>query len=410
MNHILTNKYSDDDIIREYSGSLFYIDEVHSIGRKDPFSGQNSEELTTVYNTLWRILHLIKRSKVMIGSATPMINNVNEIAPVLNLLLPSHDVSRGPGWVNPDSKELGQLPINIDYTQVDLKFMAPYLNGIISYVRELDTGALPVYQGEAIDFTWETKDGPIKSQSIVYVGRFMGPHQAQGYNMAKGITEEEGEENPTEVVLEGKRRAFFGLERQACLFIYPDGSVGGTFPRNSKNQSKAPHGLGKYILSPRPNEYTIPPTFRTELQLRNLPRYSSKYAEIVNIISSTPGSAFCYNEFVAGSGAIILGMCFDANGFERYNETTSIFQNISGGLRPICSAGATKGNIRLRPARRYALLTSETPDTQTVSILEAFNSYENRYGDIIKVLITSPIGRDGLNLANVQQIHLCGPS
>jgi hypothetical protein len=60
---------------------------------------------------------------------------------------------------------------------------------------------------------------------------------------------------------------------------------------------------------------------------------------------------------------------------------------------------------------RYALLTQETAhsDTKFASMMEAMNSYENRHGDYIKVLISSRVGRDGINVNNVLQIHLMGP-
>ncbi|GAH54861.1 unnamed protein product, partial [marine sediment metagenome] len=52
---------------------------------------------------------------------------------------------------------------------------------------------------------------------------------------------------------------------------------------------------------------------------------------------------------------------------------------------------------------------SETSDSEYSSILEAFNSFENRHGEYIKAVIGSPKTRDGINLANVIQIHLLGP-
>ena len=57
---------------------------------------------------------------------------------------------------------------------------------------------------------------------------------------------------------------------------------------------------------------------------------------------------------------------------------------------------------------RYALLTRDTSDSKFQSMMEAMNSYENRHGDYIKVLISSRVGRDAINVNNVLQIHLVG--
>ena len=42
-----------------------------------------------IYNFLWRLFHLIDRSKVIVGSATPMSNSSSEIVPVVNLVAPA---------------------------------------------------------------------------------------------------------------------------------------------------------------------------------------------------------------------------------------------------------------------------------------------------------------------------------
>ena len=88
--------------------------------------------------------------------------------------------------------------------------------------------------------------------------------------------------------------------------------------------------------------------------------------------------------------------------------------NINVRLRPFCESSVEGQNIE-RPARinktfRYALLTGDTPDTVTRTILDTFNSYENRYGEYIKVLIGSRVSRVGINLANVLNVFIVNPS
>ena len=41
-------------------------------------------------------------------------------------------------------------------------------------------------------------------------------------------------------------------------------------------------------------------------------------------------------------------------------------------------------------------------------MMELMNSYENRFGEYIKVIISSRTGRDGINLSNITQEHLTG--
>ena len=76
---------------------------------------------------------MVKPRKVILSSATPMINSPNELPGRLNLILP----------------EDNQMP-EMDFKTVSLQTVEPYFRGLISYVRSLETGAVPVYQGEVI--------------------------------------------------------------------------------------------------------------------------------------------------------------------------------------------------------------------------------------------------------------------
>ena len=77
----------------------------------------------------------MKRSKIILGTATPMINDVNEIAPLMNLLLPADQ----------------QMPTNWNYENVSLDQLEPFFRGKVSYVRGLDTGAQVIYEGSKMN-------------------------------------------------------------------------------------------------------------------------------------------------------------------------------------------------------------------------------------------------------------------
>jgi hypothetical protein len=393
-------KLTDEQIRQEFDHSIFIIDEVHNL-RIDPEKGHTIEDPNTgnkivvqtvkkggqeteviveqrlVYDQLHRAFHTLSPRKVMLLSATPMINDASEISPVMNLILPLNK----------------QLPLNVDYNQLTLQQIEPYFRGMISYVRELATGAIPVYQGEVIDAKYNIQGREVPSQMVVYATQ-MSEHQAKTYNLAV--------ENP-KALRPGSDRpeAFADLQRQAANFVFPDGSAGSDgFRRYVVKQ-----GDGIYVA----NE-TLSPWLKNMEYLRTL---SSKFADIVQITRDTPGNSWCYSNFVIGSGAILLSLCFEAQGFEKFSETSSIFQATAGvGLPQLCAPERKKGierNVRIPKKLRYALLTSETPSPEADAMLEAFNSYENRHGEYIKAIIGSPVTRDGLNLANVLQIHLVGP-
>lgn len=64
-------------------------------------------------------------------------------------------------------------------------------------------------------------------------------------------------------------------------------------------------------------------------------------------------------------------------------------------------------DMRGKDVLRYAFLTNET-SSQYPGTMELMNSRENAEGHYLKVLVASRIARDGINVKNVQNIHLVG--
>jgi len=131
------------------------------------------------------------------------------------------------------------------------------------------------------------------------------------------------------------------------------------------------------------------------------------------------GNVFVYSEYVE-TGIIVLALCLEAQGCERFRETSSIFVGTSANsAKPFCSgAKATSKNRRVRTdiksrkegaPIKYCVLGKDTTESEFAVMMETMNSYENRHGDYIKIFISSRVGRDGINVHNVLQIHLLGP-
>ncbi|CAH6418575.1 VV D6-like helicase [uncultured virus] len=392
---------SDEEIIENFSGCLFLVDEAHNLRNnrdEEDDDVSNNEQSTQVYNILWRVFHLIKRSKVIVSTATPMINDVSEIPRIANLILPADQ----------------QMPLDWDYKKVTLEQMEPFFRGRVSFVRNLDTGAVPVNQGSRVEATYaiEVPDPKWKapaydpnaaqpqppmiqksvaSQVVVYPTQ-MGSIQDAAYQLAK--------EDQTK---------FHDAERQTSCFVFPDGSYGGTFARMKRSGEVPTSGLGKYVSSERIDQYTINADFRQWLAVpENLAALSSKFAAIMEIEKKEQGCSFCFSNFLTGGGVILLGLTFEANGFERYDESQSVFMGTGMEESSYCAGAAGTRTIRpgFEKKPRYAVLTSETSSAKMTSLLELYNSEENAYGEYLKVIIGSPIARDGINLFNVLRGHL----
>jgi Type III restriction enzyme, res subunit len=443
-------KMTDEQLHNEFDNCIFIVDEVHNINenlsgvaRQNKISGatyyvkmkKNKKtgmivekiiESRLIYDQLWRLFHTVTPRKTMLLSATPMINSPSEIAPRLNLILPADR----------------QIPRDINWKTVGIDTLEPYFRGLISYVRALDTGAIPVYQGKVLDAKLpmeieteeiieeeeideeeieeeEEEEGDlmeaiekrkkekiealaqvekketVKAQTVIY-GTKMLDKQLEVYQRT---VSDPGAFRPKSE----KPEAFDDLERQAANFVFPDGSIGS-------------EGYNKYVIEDR-NTFKATPELKEWISdPETLRELSSKFFEIIRLCKNEPGNCWCYIDYIRGSGAIVLGLCFEALGFERFTRTTSAFSTSGANkLAPICG-GKSLDDVDLEKNKylkidkrlRFGLLTSATSSAEAAVLLELFNSYENRHGEYIKALIGSPVTRDGLNLGNGIQIHLTG--
>lgn len=427
---IYSQNYSDQEIIDQLSGYLYIFDEVHNIrieykeeeddygvdsdiieARKDKKTRQQKQ----IYDTYWRLFHLIKRSKVVLMTATPMINGAEEISKIVNLILP---IDRQ----MPTSKEF--------FTNATEEELRPYFTGIVSYVGESDTFAIPVEVGQILNKQYKHRGVEIASTQKIYPvemandiplsdGRII-PGQARIYDRISNA----GDRN----------NSFRGKERQAANFVFPDGTFGDAgiskYEYDTGENKEKTNGRwvgGPWILN-RGNEIYDPTNdfYPWIANLENLRTISAKFYEIIKIVNQEQGNIFVFSPFKnGGGGALSLGMCLKYHGYEQFTETESIFLSSGKAGTSTCKTHIDQSdqpetgfqkrlpriirqNFPKKP--RFAIITSGmSPSSKMDLILEIFNSWENRHGEYIKVLIATPIVREGINTANVLTYINLGP-
>lgn len=393
---------NDSQIEERYSDTFIILDEIQTLRNnieKESNKKQKREaKFKDTYDQLKRLLRVAKRIKVLILSATPMVNEPRELALIMNLLyLTGHD----------------EMDIMANYSsdEWDLDRIEPYLRGRISYVRELDTGAIPEYIGTQIPNYYE-----------ILALAPMSEFQANSYR-AIG------------------QNSFYTKAREASIFVFPDSGMttaslkryieatpkvvvdvikeGNNRTREESRLQTLDEAKDEVVRGDGP--YTPTQEFLSYIRHRepvggkSLSLLSRKYQNIIDICSQAINkSCFVFADFVTGPGSIALAMCFESQGFDRFFETAPVFvksdnENI---ILPSYCESEDHENLRLRsdfvPKTRYALLTGNTSQQMAQNILKTFNSYENRHGELIRVLIGSVKIREGLNLSNVQVIQLVG--
>lgn len=400
---------SDEKIKKKFSNCLFFADEIHNLRNvSSSFGDEKEEDFETRdfnYKSLWKVFHTAQNIKVILSTATPMINEPSDLVPTLNLLLP----------------EDRQVEAGTDFSAMSIKEFEPIVRGLVSFVRVLDTGIDVVYEGQKLTESVLNVGGKKVESSSVLMISTMSDLQSRTYIEAEYIESKGAKKARTGGI---RKKA-----RHASNFVFPReikverGNL--TFDEKGIGRYGS-DGFNKYVVFEN-DKYKFEKNFSKLMdEEENFQIFSEKFLNIISLCNEDPGSCFCYtDDFAKASGSILLGLCFEKYGYKKFEMSTSAFKIVEkkerllpakGGAiqteSTFCKKDDDTGSkvLTIKPEKRYAILTSDSDKDTIRNILNVFNSTENVNGDYIKVVIASRKAREGLNLANVQNIHLVNPS
>jgi len=402
------------------------------------------------YTYLWDLFHKIKRSKVIISTATPGINKTSEIAKQLNLILPLDN------QMAINNKDLGIS--NWKYENFGYKQLASYFKGMVSFIKPPDTNLL-VKSGEGdfpmegenikysvidedevtdeININTSTENITIEDVQKKYLEVtpeypeleeiaikndlqfhrvYMSDFQYGYYKEAKTKTAQKDEKKIK------RANTFFVDQSRASILVFPDGSWEGELTSGVTNR-----GLGhyvsvhqkSYILNRETKKHFIwkDNPFLSEEEKSDLPSLtledlSAKYTEFLRIetqasLNKLPGCSFTFCDYVTGPGIILLSLILEINGYERYDGSSRAFRTLDSSAGDICANKTETREISLKKKRRFGVISGDRIDSgKTANLLELFNSEDNVNGEYIQIIICSPMVREGLSVANVTRGHL----
>ena len=400
--------------------SLYIIDEVHNF-ISNVYSNVTSQQGRRAQNIYEHIIQDKKDNdgvRVVCISATPAINKPYELALLFNLLRP--------GSFSKSEAEFNQMYIsNASYPRLadDKKNnFQRRIMGLVSYY----IGATPDY---------------FPSKTVNFVDVIMSEYQDDIYT----FYEEKEAEIARRAKMKGSDQTYKVLTRQAANFVFPQMGqdlTGEARPRpgqfrvsnndavrmekgksNSLDKSKEStkylnmqnyvHALEKFISSLRDyfqtradqdiadgytikddfkklekisfNKYTQSPSKKSRLFQAMYDCSGKMLAMIVNIIKS-PGPVLVYSNYVLIEGLQVFKLYLDFFGFGYYKDlyTGTDFKryiDYHGGIDQI--------------VRRENIKT--------------YNNLDNKRGKIVKVVLVSSAGAEGLNLFNTRQVHIMEP-
>lgn len=402
--------------------SLYIIDEAHNFIRNvySNLSSKQGRRALTIYDHIIQDQKENEGTRVVLLSGSPAINSPYELALLFNLLRPG---------IFPKSE-----------TQFNQEFIS------ISSYRTLNPSKKNMFQrrimGLVAHYIGSTPD-LFASKKIEYVDVEMDKYQDEIYTYY---------ENMEEQMARKKKKNSQGSEtyksytRQACNFVFPlmgQGMSGEYRPRprgfklsekeaqyvDKAKDMKMEKGTEKYYnvqnyvdavdnyaktfdafldkinMEDEKRNHTIINDIKTCMEkyegnfadfnkssvkksnlYQEMHKCSAKFLCAIFNIMKSPGPVLFYSNYVLMEGIQIFKIYLKYFGFSSLDNTKS---GIDG----------------FRYTEYHGLIDGK----QRAINMQLFNSDENMYGKICKIIMISPAGAEGISLANVRQVHLIEP-
>jgi hypothetical protein len=125
------------------------------------------------------------------------------------------------------------------------------------------------------------------------------------------------------------------------------------------------------------------------LKPETLANHSAKFASVIASIEKSEGVVLVYSNYVQ-MGAQLFAMALEEAGFSPITGNTIL-----------AGSGGERG--------KYMMLTDKLSDQALNRVMEMVKAEDNKDGKKIRVVITSPVGSEGIDFRFVRQVHILDP-
>lgn len=382
-------KLADDDYIeyinKTFSNRLIIIDEVHNLRSNDSTMKKIPTLLEDVikYSTNLRVLYL---------SATPMFDDYSEIIWLFNTL---HSVEKSGKIISPDAKLFNE---NGEVYDKYRKKLRKFANNHVSYMRGENPFSFPLRLFPSInndqhllqkfppkDVYGKTipTDEMLKFTEIVR--SIMSKDQYSVYKTIDYKKEETGKDDDIDEQNENNK----DMQKRIQLsnIYYPnEGSI---------KSDVGKKGLLR-VMDEKSSKTGITFKYKSDaikiFDSENLNEYSPKIKTIIDYVNNSNGIVIIYSKFIY-SGIIPIALSLESAGYSRYKEKNLLDETNKQDKK--FKYSIISGDSRLTPSKE--------------SLINVIRSYENRNGDIVKIILISQVATEGVDFKNVREIHLLEP-
>jgi len=403
---------------KHFSDTLIIIDEVHNIRH----TAKNPKKRVAI--NLLKVVKAAQNLKLLFLSATPMYNSHDEIIWLLNILNINDGLA--PVLRSEIFDKKGEFIISDEGEEVGKKYLASRCIGYISYLRGQNPYTFPYRLWPKV-FSPKTSLVKMLEKSIksypskqingeiileppnhldVYLIHIQ-KYQNIGYNaLVEDIKKKLSEIKKADAALgyEMLSKAIQGLN-----IIYPY-----SLPIENPDLIYGESGLKNTMLFSKK---------RTNFKYRNsiikdygrifspneIGKYSNKINTIMERIRKSEGIIMIYSQYIS-AGCVPLALALEEMGIQRYGRK-SLFKTAPHDpvdyrtLKPKSESGDD-----FIPAT-YAMITGDnflSPGNNKFE-MSAITGADNINGEIVKVVIISRAGAEGLDFKNIRQVHVLEP-
>lgn len=385
-----TQRYREK-IKEMFSDRLIIVDEAHNL-RMPSETGKKQ-----ISNALAEVLSIAENTRLVLMTATPMFNSAKEIVWMVNMLLTNDR--------RPLLKSAELFDKQGALTEKGRMRLEEACRGYVSYMRGENPFSFPfrMYPDAAHDprvittypsLDMHGNDIPRRAriQHLVLVGSEMSDAQRAAYDHVKEIIDVPEEDDDMDVeedtITNDLQNAL-----QISNVVYPGSEVSQCF--GSKGFYRCFERGNKSPIQYKPH---IKETYGEFLSYDLLPLYAPKIRTILDYILQSKGIVFLYSQYYY-SGIFPLAIALEHIGFTKYNARNAT-KNMTVQSK-FSKGGKSPSYIILSRDKELSPHNDEE--------IAVAKSKENMHGDIIKVIIVSKVGTEGIDFKNIREVHLLEP-
>ena len=420
------------NIKRKYSNCTLVIDEIHNlrvenersnIELKIKYKGDDIEikkqekidKESAEY--IKRLVTYSSNLKLLLLSATPMFNKSKEIIWLLNIL--NLNDGRYPIEYNDIFKKDGSIH------ELGKELLIHKSRGYISYIRGNNPFSFPhkifpnlVNNKNSLFYKitnegWKYPKQQMNNKNIIFnsddftlndvydlILLKLPNFQLDVYNnyieyLFKQKGEKFSKQNPNIQILDGTKQIL-----NIC------------YSKNGEKFSYGKKGLETIMIEKtvdKKKKYTYIDGVDKVFKYENIGNYSSKIKSILDTIRNSEGIILIYSQYIY-SGCIPMALALEEVGFETYSsENPFIPKRNLLDKKEKSSTKWWKFNKK-KKSPKYIMITGKSSLTGSIKrLMNVVSDNKNKNGDVIKVVIISAKGSEGLDFKNIRQVHIIDP-